>query len=257
MSTELTEPTEEVAADAGEVVAFFDMDLTIIGANTGKLWIRDAFSRGELGVLTLARLMFAVARYRLGVMDPGPLMTQAIRSLGGVREDAFALRSRRFFDKAVRPHILPLAVERIRAHEAQGHAIALLSASTNYVVGPLAVHLGVEHALCTRLVVADGHLTGEVVEPLCYGVGKLAIAQQFADARGVRMQDAWFYTDSIHDLAVLEGVGHPVAVHPDPRLERIARRRGWPVLDFFGPSASRERANVADLKDKSGQPGAA
>jgi HAD superfamily hydrolase (TIGR01490 family) len=251
------ELTEEAGAVAGEVIAFFDMDLTVIGANTGKLWIRDSFSRGELGVLTLARLMFAVARYRLGVMDPGPLMTQAVRTLDGVREEAFALRSRRFFDKAVRPHILPLAVERIRDHEAQGHAIALLSASTNYVVDPLAAHLGLEHALCTRLGVVDGHLTGDVVEPLCYGIGKLAIAQQFADARGVRLEDAWFYTDSIHDLAVLEAVGHPVAVHPDPRLERIARRRGWPVLDFVGRPPPRGRANIADLKDKSERRGAA
>lgn len=254
MSVELT---EDAGVDAGQVVAFFDMDLTIIGANTGKLWIRDAFSRGELGVLTLARLMFAVARYRLGVMDPGPLMTQAIRSLDGVEEEAFVLRSRRFFDKAVRPHVLPLAVERIREHEAQGHAIALLSASTNYVVGPLAAHLGLEHALCTRLGVVDGKLTGAIIEPLCYGAGKLAIARRFAAEHGVRLEDAWFYTDSIHDLAVLEAVGHPVVVHPDPRLERIARRRGWPVLDFFGSPPPRSRANIADLKDKSGRRGAA
>ncbi|MEZ4266155.1 MAG: HAD family hydrolase [Myxococcota bacterium] len=249
--------SEEAGAAGGEVVAFFDMDLTIVGANTGKLWIRDAFARGEVGVLTMARLMFAVARYRLGVMDPGPLMTQAVRTLDGVREDAFALRSRRFFDKSVRPHILPLAVDCIRDHEAQGHGIALLSASTNYVVGPLANHLGLEHALCTRLHVVDGQLTGGIVEPLCYGVGKLAIAREFADARGVRLEDAWFYTDSIHDLAVLEAVGNPVAVNPDPRLERIARRRGWQVLDFFGRQPSRSRVNVADLKGKFGGGGAA
>jgi hypothetical protein len=31
---------------------------------------------------------------------------------------------------------------------------------------------------------------------------------------------------------MLEAVGHPVAVNPDARLERIARRRGWPVVIF-------------------------
>ncbi|MCS5635889.1 MAG: HAD-IB family hydrolase, partial [Myxococcota bacterium] len=31
---------------------------------------------------------------------------------------------------------------------------------------------------------------------------------------------------------LLEKVGHPVAVNPDPRLYRLAQRRGWPVRLF-------------------------
>jgi len=32
------------------------------------------------------------------------------------------------------------------------------------------------------------------------------------------------------DLPVLEGVGHPVAVHPEPRLAAIAAEGGWSVI---------------------------
>ena len=31
---------------------------------------------------------------------------------------------------------------------------------------------------------------------------------------------------------MLELVGHPVAVNPDPKLAKIARERGWEVLRF-------------------------
>ena len=31
------------------------------------------------------------------------------------------------------------------------------------------------------------------------------------------------------DLPLLERVGEPVAVNPDPRLRRIAKRRGWRI----------------------------
>jgi pyridoxine 5'-phosphate synthase PdxJ len=31
---------------------------------------------------------------------------------------------------------------------------------------------------------------------------------------------------------MLEAVGHPVAVNPDQRLERVAGSRGWPVVVF-------------------------
>ena len=44
------------------------------------------------------------------------------------------------------------------------------------------------------------------------------------------LADATFYSDSINDLPLLEAVGAPVAVDPDPRLQAEAARRGWPVL---------------------------
>ncbi|MGB9880172.1 MAG: HAD family hydrolase, partial [Anaerolineae bacterium] len=40
-------------------------------------------------------------------------------------------------------------------------------------------------------------------------------------------------TDSHSDLPLLELVGHPVAVNPDPRLKRVAQKRGWPVEYFY------------------------
>ena len=46
---------------------------------------------------------------------------------------------------------------------------------------------------------------------------------------GEDLAEASFYTDSYSDLSVLEAVGSPVAVHPDPRLTRIARKRGWRI----------------------------
>ena len=41
-----------------------------------------------------------------------------------------------------------------------------------------------------------------------------------------------FYTDSLADLPVLEVVGRPVAVNPDPRLKKIALARRWPIEDW-------------------------
>ena len=40
------------------------------------------------------------------------------------------------------------------------------------------------------------------------------------------------YSDSASDLPMLEAVGHPVAVNPDAKLERIAHHNGWPIVVF-------------------------
>jgi phosphoserine phosphatase len=68
---------------------------------------------------------------------------------------------------------------------------------------------------------------------VCYGQGKVVWAQRFAAEHDVNLATSYFYTDSISDLPLLEQVGHPVAVNPDIRLNRLARKRDWPVEKFY------------------------
>ena len=87
--------------------------------------------------------------------------------------------------------------------------------------------------MCTHLESRDGRLTGKVVPPVCFGPGKIVWAERFAAEYGVDLSSSYFYTDSISDLPLLERVRYPVAVNPDPRLRRLARKRGWPVERFY------------------------
>jgi phosphoserine phosphatase len=51
----------------------------------------------------------------------------------------------------------------------------------------------------------------------------------YAEAEGLRLEEAVAYADSASDLPMLEAVGFPVAVNPETRLAAIARKRGWLV----------------------------
>ncbi len=46
---------------------------------------------------------------------------------------------------------------------------------------------------------------------------------------GIDLGASSFYTDSISDLPVLEAVKEPRVVNPDPRLGRLAKKRGWRI----------------------------
>ncbi|MEO5728482.1 MAG: haloacid dehalogenase-like hydrolase, partial [Byssovorax sp.] len=74
-----------------------------------------------------------------------------------------------------------------------------------------------------------GIFTGRAEAPLCLGEGKVVRAERLARALGFRLEDAIFYTDSISDLPLMERVAEPVAINPDPRLRRLAERRGWRI----------------------------
>ena len=59
-------------------------------------------------------------------------------------------------------------------------------------------------------------------------IGLEQLAGTFA-ANDIDLDHSWAYSDSASDLPMLESVGFPVAVNPEPRLATIARRRGWHV----------------------------
>ena len=83
--------------------------------------------------------------------------------------------------------------------------------------------------LATELEVKDGAVTGKP-RALCFGTHKVTLAEKWAAAHGIDLGRSYFYSDSFNDLPMLERVGTAIAVNPDARLERHARRRGWPTM---------------------------
>jgi len=140
----------------------------------------------------------------------------------------------RWFAEDVLTHVTDRGRQRLAEHQAQGHVLGIVSASTQYAVGPLAAHLGIpEQYVSSHLESQDGRLTGRIVPPLCYGEGKVVWAERFSAEHGADLSVSYFYTDSITDLPLLERVGHPVAVNPDPKLQRLAKQRAWPIELFY------------------------
>ncbi len=105
--------------------------------------------------------------------------------------------------------------------------MVILTSATRFLAGPLARAMDIEHVLCTRLEERDGLFSGAHCPPACYGVGKVSHAERFAEEHGIDLDVSYFYSDSFTDLPMLERVGQPRVVNPDPRLRRRALGLGW------------------------------
>ncbi|MER3400447.1 MAG: HAD-IB family hydrolase [Thermoflexus sp.] len=218
---------------AGSVAAFFDVDHTVLSVSSGQQWVRYLRRSGRMTWPVWWTFIGLALRYYLGLLEFPRANARLTAMIAGADAEAFREETRRWFEEWVRPYIAPGAVRRIAWHREQGHRLALVSAATEYVVRPLAEALDIPDHLCTRLEVVDGRLTGRVVEPPCYGPGKVYWVERYAAETGVDLARSYFYSDSYTDLPLLLRVGHPVAVNPDPRLRRLARRRGWPIERFY------------------------
>jgi HAD superfamily hydrolase (TIGR01490 family) len=217
-------------------VAFFDLDRTLISRNSATLWIQFELAEGRI---TWRQALWAatwVLRYSLGAVDLSEQIRSTVATFRGQVEAEIAARTARFHGLAVRPLYRPGARAALARHREAGDRLVLLTSSSNYVSAAVCEDLALDDYVCNRFEVDDeGRFTGRAHEPLCFGAGKVVLAERYAADFGVDLRACAFYSDSHSDLPMLEAVGSPVVIDPDPRLRRHARRRGWPVYDWGVP----------------------
>jgi HAD superfamily hydrolase (TIGR01490 family) len=213
-------------------VAFFDMDRTLLTVNSGTLWVRFLRRRGEITRWRYLRALFWALQYKLSVLDMHTLSENLAADLAGQPEEDMIAKCVYWYRTEIQETIAAPARAAVEEHRGRGERVLLLTSATPYIAEPLAATLGLDGIICTRLEVKDGLFTGRIQRPLCYGAGKVTAAEAWAAREGVDLRETTFYTDSYTDLPMLERVGKPVVVNPDPRLARAARRRGWPIHDW-------------------------
>lgn len=243
-------PTPVSDAGSGEhpaarapVLAFFDVDNTLLrGASVYHLG-RIAWRRGHLGWRDLSRFAWQQARFtsvgenhqhQLAVRDRA-LELVAGHSVGELEEIAVEA-----YDAYLSRLLLPTVVARAHDHLAQGHQVWLITATPEACARVIAERLGLTGAIGTRIESVDDVFTGALLGPVMHGSHKADAAAQLATEREARLADCWAYSDSRNDIPLLELVGHQQVVNPDAALARYALARGWPVM-HDRPRASRPR----------------
>jgi HAD superfamily hydrolase (TIGR01490 family) len=210
--------------------ALFDMDRTLVRKETASLYVRYQRDIGQATTWDLLKALYWVGQYTFGILDHDKLADNVLASVRGVSESVFIVQLEDWFTKYVEEHITEKGREAVAKHRARGDVCAIVTGATRYAAGPLAKRLEIEHVVSSELEIdATGQFTGRAVKPLCLGDGKLRRAEALAQKLGFALDEATFYTDSISDLPLLERVAEPIVVNPDPRLTRVAKRRGWPI----------------------------
>jgi len=146
-------------------------------------------------------------------------------------EDLLAWRER-FMDKKVRPMLQDKAFQLLEEHRDQGHTLMIITATNRFVTEPIAARLGIEHLIATDPELLNGRYTGGVAGVPSFQDGKVTRLDDWLQSRNETLEGAWFYSDSHNDVPLLEKVDHPVAVDPDPKLERLALAKGWKVMSL-------------------------
>jgi HAD superfamily hydrolase (TIGR01490 family) len=218
-------------------LALFDLDHTLIPFDSGGAFTRFLVERGDLPADVEAGYLDWCRRYASGGFDVLEVHRYLVGAIGKLAPTALADALGAF--EATLAARVPLRTRAlVHEHLKADHVCALVTATARFIAEPFARVLGIENVLASEPARDDrGCYTGELVGPACFREHKRTHVEQWLRSRGLAWTDlerTWFYSDSSHDLALLESVSEPVAVDPDPRLAAIAAERGWRVLRLAG-----------------------
>jgi len=204
-----------------------------VSFNSGWLYAKYEREHGRISRWTIVRAAFALARYHLSLIDMEKAYRRLLGQYRGLDEQVIWDRTREWFQRDVADELLPGARKAVEMHRLDGRPNVILTNSSAYVAQVATETWDFDDWMANIFELDDrGRLTGRFETPLCHGEGKVIRARRWADEHGVKLRDSWFYSDSYSDVPMLEAVGEPRVVNPDPRLAVYARRKGWPVLDW-------------------------
>jgi putative phosphoserine phosphatase / 1-acylglycerol-3-phosphate O-acyltransferase len=213
-------------------IAFFDMDKTLLSKSSGVLYVRYLLGQRKINPAEIVSVFVISTQYSLNLLNYPKAIARMSRIIRGGNASATKALCDQWFQESLIRYIAPKAVDRLRQHEQRGDLVYLLSASTQFAVGPVARYLNIPYG-CTELEIANNRFTGNVVGMHCYAEGKRYWGEQIAQRHNLSLHDCTFYSDSISDRALMEVVGHPVAINPDSKLADLARSKSWPIEAFY------------------------
>lgn len=225
--------------------AVFDLDRTLLVGASGPTITRALRDHGLIGDRSVPGEGVIYRIFDLiGETRPSMMLTrQAAKASAGWSRDAVRAAG------AVAAEVLaeavpPFAHQVIEQHRGAGRLLVMATTTPHDLVEPLAERLGFDAVVATRYRASDGRYVGEIDGAFVWGKGKLAAVRAWAEEAGVDLAESYAYSDSFYDLPLLNAVGRPHAVNPDPRLRVYATARRWPVLYFDVPPGVPKFAGV-------------
>jgi HAD superfamily hydrolase (TIGR01490 family) len=211
-------------------LAVFDLENTLVASNVVESysWLASRRMDNRQRVRFVARMLSeAPSLLALDRRDRGDFLRHFYRRYEGAPVDRLRADAWELFSDLLLEKSFPEGLRRVREHRRLGHRTVLLTGALDFVIEPLRPLF--DDVVSASLDERNGRLTGELISVPPTGEARALLLGQYADANDLSLSDAVAYADSASDLPMLESVGFPVAVNPEPKLATIARRRGWHV----------------------------
>jgi HAD superfamily hydrolase (TIGR01490 family) len=214
-------------------LAIFDLDHTLINGDSDHLWGEYMVENGIVDKQAYRQRNDVFYQdYQRGTLDNDEYLAFALEPLTHYSIDKLHAWRADYVEKWIRPLIAPGTTRLLDEHRERNHHLMIISATNLFVSEPIAHMLGVTTILATEPEIIANRYSGRYLGTPTYQQGKVTVLKEWVASNNHDLVGAYFYSDSLNDLALLEQVDHPVTVNPDDDLKAIAEARAWKIIDL-------------------------
>lgn len=235
-------------------LAAFDLENTLLASNVVASWgwlATRQLTRSEQAQIVARALVEAPKLLRLDRADRSDFLRYFYRRFADAPVGQLHQDSWEMFSDLLLAQAFPAAIRRVRQHRSLGHHTVLITGALDFVIEPFRPLFDV--IICPTLgsSESEGTYTGRMTSLPPIGESRAQELRNYIQAEGFDMSECVAYADSTSDLPMLEVVGFPVAVNPEPKLASLARRRGWLVEHFSrSPGGPRKLLPIAPANNR-------
>lgn len=212
-------------------LALFDLDHTLLNTDSDYSWGEFLVNQGLVDPVRHRQMNDQFyADYKAGQLDPIAYNEFVFEFLTQHEPDYLTELHELFMQKIIRPQMRPAGFQAITQHQAAGHELVGITATSDFITAPIFREFGITEIIATNAEMQAGRYTGKVINTACYQQGKLIRLEQWLAGREV--SESWAYSDSINDRFLLEYADHAIAVSPDERLAQLAQQQNWALEDW-------------------------
>ncbi|MET0521259.1 MAG: phosphoserine phosphatase SerB [Jiangellaceae bacterium] len=214
-----------------------DVDSTLVQGEVIEMLAERAGVLGEVAEVTAAAMR--------GELDFADALRHRVRLLAGLPVATLA-------EIGEQVALAPGARTLVRTLKRLDYRLAIVSGGFTQITDHLVRELGIDYAAANTVQVADGRLTGDLVEPILDRAGKAAALTHFAEQAGVPLAQTVAVGDGANDLDMIARAGLGVAFNAKPLVRDAADAAvSVPYLDtvLYLLGISREDIELADAAD--------
>ena len=214
-------------------LVIFDLDKTLIKGYSQQIFLKYLFKTGIINFFNYFIISIWFIFYKLGlVKSPKKIMEYAFRFMKGWDGEKLNSLINDFFEKELKHLFFKDGVEVVNNHKKENRELLIVSNVPDFLVKRIALYLGVNNYIGTKLEIINGKLTSKIAGDIVYGENKTLVVKDYVSKNGFTLDNSWAYGDHISDLPILSIVNHPYAINPSPELRKEAEKRNWPIILF-------------------------
>ena len=207
-------------------LVLFDLDDTLLAGDTEGEWVKFMIDNGMVKDESfLEKMAIFTGNYRNGRLDIYEYSNFLLGPLSGINELDLKEKVEEFSKKVVEKLSDVTTYNLLKSHASDECVIT--SGTLSFLVKEISNELGVEYCFGTDAEIISGSYTGKVSGRPNFSEEKVRKIKNWIGDRF--FEDIYAYSDSIHDLALLEFSNFPTAVNPDTQLLEIAKKRRWKI----------------------------